>query len=73
MIIDTYPVAERAYILSIIWRIALVDGEVTFREEQYLNRLSALFEVSEATLATLKKEQERDFPELDERNRYEEF
>jgi len=42
-------------------------------EEQYLNRLSSLFDVSDEKLNALKKEQERDFLDLDERNRYEEF
>lgn len=72
-IIDVFSVEERAYILSIVWRIALVDGEVYFVEEQYLNRLSGLFEVSATRLSELKKEQESNFPNLDQRERYQEF
>jgi len=70
---DDYSIQERAYILSIVWRIALVDDEVTFKEEEYLNKLAALFDVPSDTLNALKKKQESDFPDLDERERYEEF
>jgi len=62
-----------AYILSLAWRIALIDGEVVFSEEQYLNKLANLLEVPDSTLNSLKKEQEQDFPNLEERNRYQEF
>jgi len=62
-----------AHILSIAWRIALVDGDVEFSEEQYLNQLADLFEVPDTMLCELKEQQEKDFPNLNERNRYQEF
>ncbi|MDX8396244.1 MAG: TerB family tellurite resistance protein [Mariprofundaceae bacterium] len=71
--VETYSIEDRAYVLSIIWRIALIDGEVTFHEDQYLNHLAKVFEVSATMLNTLKKEQECDFPNLEERDRYQEF
>lgn len=64
---------ECAYILSIAWRIALVDGDVAFSEEQYLNQLAHFLEIPDNTLSALKKQQEKDFPNLNERNRYQEF
>ncbi len=72
-IMNDYSMQECAYILSIVWRIALIDHEVTFQEEQYLNKLATLFNVPSDMLEALKKQQERDFPNLDERDRYEEF
>ncbi|MDX8396709.1 MAG: TerB family tellurite resistance protein [Mariprofundaceae bacterium] len=68
-----YSIKERAYILSIVWRVALVDGEISSSEEKYLNNLASLFEVPDDTLDALKKDQERDFPNLEQRDRYQEF
>jgi len=64
---------ECAYILSIAWRLALVDGNVDFAEEQYLNQLAHFLEVPDDVLSKLKAQQEKDFPNLNERNRYQEF
>jgi len=64
---------ECAYILSIAWRLALADGVIDFTEEQYLNQLAKFLGVSDDILNALKAQQEKDFPNLNERNRYQEF
>ncbi len=63
-ITSEYDLNQRAEILGQIWQIALSDGEVDFLEEQYINRLSSLINVSPEALAEAKRHHEDLRPEL---------
>ncbi len=65
-----YSLQDRINILSHVWRVALIDGEVDFVEERYINRLSGLIGVSAESLHQLKQEQEQHMPELDQSKRF---
>jgi uncharacterized tellurite resistance protein B-like protein len=70
---SSFSIEERGYILSMVWRIALIDGKISANEELYLDRLSHLLDVPEETLSQLKKAQERDFPDMGEREPFKVF
>jgi|GEM_PF-3515631 len=59
-----YSVEERIAMLAQLWNVAIVDGEIDFVEEQYINRLSALMGVSTENLNELKLEQEKNYTNL---------
>jgi len=69
-ITSEYDLDERAEMLGQIWQIALSDGEVDFLEEQYINRLSSLINVSADALAAAKQRHEISAPELQQASRY---
>jgi len=66
----SYSLEERVGILSHVWSVALADGEVDFVEERYINRLSGLIGVSSNVLQNLKFEQEKNIPNLNQSERF---
>jgi uncharacterized tellurite resistance protein B-like protein len=39
---ESFTMEERVAILKDLWQVAIADGEVNFREDRYINRLSGL-------------------------------
>jgi len=61
---ENYGVEERIAMLAQVWNVAIVDGEIDFIEEQYINRLSGLMGISTESLSELKLQQEKKFTNL---------
>jgi len=51
---SAFDLEERTAILKELWQVAIVDGEVDFREERLLNRLSSLLGVPADSLGDIK-------------------
>ena len=65
-----YTVEERAGILRQLWRIAMADNDIDFLEEQYINRLASLIDVPTDMLNEMKKQEEEQFPNINQDKRY---
>ena len=46
---------EKLSLVKDIWKIAAADGEIDFREDRYLNRISVLFDLSATELNEIKE------------------
>jgi len=46
---------ERASILQELWQVAIADGEINFKEDRYLNRLSGLLGISADRISKAKE------------------
>lgn len=51
---ESFDVAERTTILQELWQVAIADGEVDFREDRFINRLSGLLGVPADCLGKTK-------------------
>ncbi len=51
----TFNLEERTEILKDLWNIAISDGEINFREDRYINRVSGLLGVSPECLSNTKE------------------
>jgi uncharacterized tellurite resistance protein B-like protein len=52
---DLFSSEEKLSLVKDIWRIAAADGEIDFREDRYLNRVSMLFDLSATELNDIKE------------------
>jgi len=52
---ELFSSEEKLALVKDIWRIAAADGEIDFREDRYLNRVSVLFDLSVNELNEIKE------------------
>ena len=52
---ESFSMDERIAILKDLWQVAIADGEVDFREDRYINRLSSLLGVPANCLSSTKE------------------
>lgn len=69
-VVDNYNLEERTALLAKLWRVAMADGNISFLEEQYINRISGLIGVPPNALKELKEKEEELFPGLAHSERY---
>ena len=50
-----YDQAQRTAILQELWQVAIADGEINFKEDRYINRLSGLLGVSADCVSKAKE------------------
>ncbi|MDX8403907.1 MAG: TerB family tellurite resistance protein [Mariprofundaceae bacterium] len=51
---ESFNVEERTTILQELWQVAIANGEVDFREDRFINRLSGLLGVSADCISKTK-------------------
>ena len=52
---ELFSADEKLSLVKDIWKIAAADGEIDFREDRYLSRISVLFDLSANELAEIKE------------------
>jgi len=67
---EKYDMEDRIALLAKLWRVALADGNVSFLEERYINRIASLIGVDTSALKQLKAREEEMFPDLEHSERH---